>query len=436
MRCCHADFALVEGSDRGFTVGMPTFTFGSGVLTEAGDRARELDLTRVGLFTDRTLAAGEHVASVRDSLTRAGVDVAVYDDVKIEPDDGSFGDATRFASDGRFDGFVSVGGGSVMDTCKAANLYASRPAEFMTYVNAPIGAGQRVPGPLRPHIACPTTAGTGSETTGIAIFTLSSINAKTGIISRRLIPDIALVDPNVTRTLPANVIASTGFDCMSHALEAMTARAWPRRSNPAKGVLRPVSQGANPFSDMLATQALKLVGEFLVRAVRDAADTEARTEMMYAAMLAGVAFNASGCHLPHGLSYPVSGLARNWHVDGYPAGTSLVPHGMAVVLNNPSVWRYLAPSNPIRHLHCACCLGADTKGATAADAGEVLAKRVIEFMRATGMPNGLQALGFGEMDIDALATGSEPQYRVIKNAPVDIGRDELKSLFRAALRYW
>ena len=250
----------------------------------------------------------------------AGVDVAVYDDVQIEPSDRSFHDAIRFAAEGRFDGFVSVGGGSVMDTCKAANLYATHAAEFMSYVNAPIGGGQRVPGALKPHIACPTTIGTGSETTGIAIFTLSSLNAKTGIISRRLIPTIALVDPEVTRTLPAAIVASTGFDCMSHALEATTARAWPRRLNPARGVARPVSQGANPFSDMLAAQALRLVGEFHVRAVRDANDFEARSEMMYAAMLAGIAFNASGCHLPHGLSYPVSGLTRDWHVRGYPEG--------------------------------------------------------------------------------------------------------------------
>ena len=436
MRCCHADFALAEGSDRGFTVGMPTFTFGAGVLAEAGDNARDLGMRRVALFTDRRLAAGEHVAKVRSSLSAAGVDVAVYDAVKIEPDDASFRDAARFAADGRFDGYVSVGGGSVMDTCKVANLYAEHPAEFMAYVNAPIGEGRRVPGPVKPHVACPTTSGTGSETTGIAIFTLRSINAKTGIISRRLIPSVALVDPDVTRSLPATAVAATGFDCMSHALESITARVFPRRLNPAKGVLRPVSQGANPFSDMLATEALKLVGAFLERAVRDASDTEARTEMMYAAMLAGIAFNAAGCHLPHGLSYSVSGLTKDWHVPGYPEGASLVPHGMAVVLNNPSVWRHTAPASPERHLHCAQCLGADVRDARPADAGEALASRVIAMMRATGMPNGLTALGFDESHVDALATGAEPQYRVIRNAPVDIGRDELKRLFRSALRYW
>ena len=436
MSCCHADFAAVDGSDRGFTVGMPTFTFGAGVLAEAGENARELGLKRIALFTDAHMAASEYVATVQWSLATAGVDVAVYRDVAIEPSDESLQEASRFAADGKFDGYVSVGGGSVMDTCKAANLYATHPAEFMSYVNAPIGGGQKVPGRVMPHIACPTTSGTGSETTGIAIFNLRSLNAKTGIISRRLIPDIALIDPTVTATLPKNAVAATGFDCMSHALESLTARAYPQRLNPANGVNRPVSQGANPFSDMLATEALKGVGSYLVRAVNDAADTEARTEMMYAAMLAGIAFNAAGCHLPHGLSYAVSGLTKDWHVPGYPEGRTLVPHGMAVVLNNPSVWRYTAPSCPERHLHGAHCLGADTRGAANSDAGEALATRVIELMRATAMPNGLSALGFDTSHLEALATGAEPQYRVIRNAPKDVGRDDLKALFRAALSYW
>jgi alcohol dehydrogenase class IV len=324
----------------------------------------------------------------------------------------------------------------VIDTCKAANLYATQPADFMTYVNAPIGAGQCVPGPLKPHIACPTTSGTGSEVTGISIFTLTSLNAKTGIISRRLIPTVALVDPDVTRTLPDRIVASTGFDCMSHALESMTARLYPRRLNPAQGIRRPVSQGANPFSDALATQALQSVGKYLVRAVDDASDIEARTEMMYAAMLAGIAFNAAGCHLPHGLSYAVSGLVKDWHVDGYPAGKTLIPHGMAVVLNNPSVWRHTAAVHPERHLRCASALGASTQDAAPEDAGEVLAGRIVELMRATAMPNGLSALGFGDAHVDALARGAEPQYRVIKNAPIDVGHEELRTLFKSAMRYW
>ena len=439
MPCCHADFTLAPDSDKAFTVGMPTFTFGAGCLAEAGEHARELGLSRVALFTDTTLRLSAHVAAVLASLKAAGIDATIYDEVVVEPTTASFQAAARFAAEGSFDGYVSVGGGSVMDTCKAANLYATHPAEFMTYVNAPIGGGQRVPGALKPHIACPTTSGTGSETTGIAIFNLTEINAKTGIISRRLIPTLALIDPEVTATLPRSVVAASGFDCMSHALESLTARPWPRRLNPARGASRPVSQGANPFSDGLATEALKGVGKYLVRAVSDASDMEARTEMMYAAMLSGIAFNAAGCHLPHGLSYPVSGLARDFHLPGYPAGKTLVPHGMAVVLNNPSVWRYTAACCPERHVHGATCLGAeirDVKPGVASEAGEALAGRVIEMMRAAGIPNGLSDLGFGESDIDALALGAEPQWRVIRNAPKDVTRDDLRSLFRAAMRYW
>ena len=436
MACCHADFALTDASDKAFTVGMPTFTFGHGCLGEAGDQARELGLRRAALFTDAALRDSAHVATVSNSLAAAGVDVVIYESVVVEPTTASFKAAAKFAAEGGFDGYVSVGGGSVMDTCKAANLYATYPAEFMTYVNAPIGAGQKVPGPVKPHIACPTTAGTGSETTGIAIFNLTEINAKTGIISRRLIPTVALIDPDVTRTLGKNVMAASGFDCMSHALESLTARAWPRRQNPARGASRPVSQGANPFSDALASEALKAVGKFLVRAVNDAGDVEARTEMMYAATQAGIAFNAAGCHLPHGLSYAVSGLARDFHVPGYPEGKTLVPHGMAVVLNNPSVWRYTAPCAPERHIRAAVCLGGETRGATPEDAGEALAARVIELMRAAGMPNGLAELGFGSGDIDALADGAEPQYRVIRNAPKDVSREDLKALFGSAMRYW
>jgi hydroxyacid-oxoacid transhydrogenase len=436
MSCCHADFALTDSSDRAFTVGMPTFTFGVGCLAEAGEQALEHGLKRVALFTDKSLRNSVHVAAVSASLRTAGVEFVVYDEITVEPTTASFLAAACFASEGRFDGYVSVGGGSVMDTCKAANLYATHPADFMSYVNAPIGGGQKVPGPLKPHIACPTTAGTGSETTGIAIFNLTEINAKTGIISRRLIPTVALIDPTVTLTLPRKVMAASGFDCMSHALESLTARAWPRRLNPARGVNRPVSQGANPFSDALAGEALKAVGKFLVRAVNDASDVEARTEMMFAATQAGIAFNAAGCHLPHGLSYPVSGLTRDFHLDGYPVAKSLVPHGMAVVLNNPSVWRYTAPCSPQRHLYGAACLGAETRDALPEDAGEALAGRVIDMMRATGMPNGLSDLGFTLDDVDALATGSEPQYRVIRNAPKEVSREDLKSLFTAAMRYW
>ena len=437
MSCCHPYFAAGQSGDDAFTIDAPTMVFGTGCLGEAGDHARSLGMTRIALFTDKHVRTLPPVATVVASLRAAGLDHVIYDEVAVEPTDESFKAAARFAQEGKFDGFISVGGGSVIDTCKAANLYAMFPAEFLTYINAPIGGGQPVPGPVQPHIACPTTCGTGSEATGIAIFDLLAMKAKTGIQSRRLRPSTALIDPSVTATLPATIVAASGFDALSHALESLTAISYRKRAQAVRPSLRPPSQGANPWSDAVAAEALRLIGKHLVRAVRDVADVEARTEMMYAATLGGIAFANAGCHLPHGMSYAVSGLVKDdTHFDGYPAGETMVPHGMSVVLNAPSVYRFTACACPDRHLHGAECLGADVRGATPDDAGEIVAQRLIELMQATGIPNGLGAIGFGDADIEALTDGAFPQKRVIGNAPRAVTREDLAQLFGGAMRYW
>ncbi|MEO7760677.1 MAG: hydroxyacid-oxoacid transhydrogenase [Casimicrobiaceae bacterium] len=437
MSCCHPYFAPGQGGDEAFTIDASTMTFGAGSLREAGDHAKALGMTRVALFTDRHVRTLPPVTTVVESLRAAAIDHVIYDAVEVEPTDESFKAAAKFALEGKFDGFVSVGGGSVIDTCKAANLYATYPAEFLTYINAPIGGGQPVPGPVKPHIACPTTCGTGSEATGIAIFDLLAMRAKTGIQSRRLRPTTALIDPSVTATLPATIVAASGFDALSHALESLTAISYRKRAQAARPSLRPPSQGANPWSDAVAAEALRLIGKNLVRAVQDPHDTEARTEMMYAATLGGIAFANAGCHLPHGMSYAVSGLVKDGtHFDGYPRDEAMVPHGMSVVLNAPSVYRFTACACPERHLHGAECLGADVRGATPDDAGEIVAKRLIELMRLTGIPNGLSAIGFGTSDIAALTDGAFPQKRVIGNAPRAVTREDLAGLFDGAMQYW
>lgn len=435
MHCCQY-YRVTGDGDPAFTVELPQFSFGEGVLNEVGAQANALGLARVGLFTDRRVAGLPFFATVLQSLRAAGVDCAIYDEVHVEPTDVSFRAASRFAAQGGFDGFVSVGGGSVMDTCKAANVYSTYPADFLTYINAPIGGGQPIPGPLKPHIACPTTSGTGSECTGIAIFDLLAMKAKTGMISRRMIPTVALVDPLVTRTLPPTIVAASGFDAMSHALESLTARSHALRQRTGLGPARPMNQGANMWSDMGAREALRLVGRYLVRAVNDPSDDEARTNMMYAGMIAGMTFSNAGCHLPHGMSYAVSGLVREFRAPDYPQDEPIVPHGMSVMLNAPAVYRFTAPAAPDRHLEGAQCLGANLRDAAPADAGEVLAKHLIGMMQATRFPGGLAYVGYDESDIDALTDGAYPQQRVIKNAPRDVSKDELRGVFRAALRYW
>ena len=436
MSCCHHYYQLAEGNEGAFAIDVASIAFGRGVLQEAGEHARALGMTRVALFTDATMARLPYVAQVRDSLRAAGLDVAIYDEVQVEPTDQSFLAAAKFAAEGNFDGYVSVGGGSAMDTAKAANLYATWPAEFLDYVNAPVGKGKAVPGPLKPHIACPTTCGTGSACTGIAIFDLLSMLVKTGIASRRLRPSLALIDPATTHTLPKNVVAASGFDILSHALESYTARPYTRRAAPGKPSLRPMSQGANPWSDVGCEAALKLLGQYLERGVNDAADHEARDNLMYAATLAGIAFGNSGVHVPHGMAYSVAGLVRDFHPDGYPGKEPIVPHGMSVVVNAPSVFRFTACACPDRHIAAAGWLGADTRGATDEDAGEVVAKQLIAMMKSTGIPNGIGGVGYGKDDAKALAKGAWAQQRLLTNSPREVTEEGLEGLYLGALKYW
>jgi len=436
MSCCHQYFAPTEGGDTAFSVDISSITFGPGVLGEAGEHAKALGLKRIALFTDRRIAALPFYTTVRDALRSAGIDVVTYDEVQVEPTDQSFLAAARFAAEGNFDGYLSLGGGSVIDTCKAANLYATYPADFLAYVNAPIGEGRPVPGPVKPHIACPTTCGTGSECTGIAIFDLLSMQVKTGIVSKRLKPTLALIDPTTTYSLPANVVAASGFDVLSHALESYTAKSYTRRAKPANPALRPASQGANPWSDIGCEAALKLLGQYMQRAVADAGDTEARDNMMYAATLAGIAFGNAGCHVPHGMSYSVAGLVKDFHPEGYPGEEPMVPHGMSVIVNAPAVFRFNAPACPERHLHGAACLGADVRNAAPEDAGEVVAKQLIAMMKASGIPNGIGGVGYREQDVEALTSGAWAQQRLITNAAREVQRSDLSDMFRGALSYW
>ena len=435
MSCCHYQ-AAGDGFDSAFTVDASRITFGRGCLEELGDRAAALGMTRVALFSDAVVSQLPVFDTAQRSLRAAGIDVIAFTDVHVEPTDESFRQASAFASDVKPDGYVSVGGGSVIDTAKAANLYASYPADFLAYVNAPVGAGTPVPGPLAPHIACPTTSGTGSEVTGIAIFDLLSMEAKTGIASPALRPTEALVDPDCTDTLPAQVVACSGLDVLSHALESFTARPFVRRSAPSRGSLRPMSQGANPWSDLGSREAMRLLGQYLERAVSDDSDREAREQTMWAATLAGIAFGNAGVHVPHAMAYAVAGQVRGFHPEGYPGAEPMVPHGMAVILNAPSVFRHTAHTSPQRHVEAAGDLGADVADVAPEDAGTVLADSLVRLMRAVGMPNGLSAVGYAKADCATLVDGAWPQQRLLQNAPIECDKPTLAELFEGAVRYW
>lgn len=429
-------FAPNENGAETFTVAMPRLTFGRGCLQEVGARCAARGLKRIALFTDPMLDSGPIVSLASQALKRAGIDVAVFSDIRIEPCDATVRRGGKFLDDGNFDAVVSVGGGSVIDTAKAALILASYPGDIMEYFAPPVGAGKTVPGPILPHIACPTTSGTGSECTSITVLRVNALNTKFVIAHPHLLPIEAIVDPQCCDSLPANVMASTGFDLCCHALECYTARAYTQHAAIADPMARQYIQGANPFSDLAAKEALGIVGKYLIRGVADASDHEARDQLMWGATLAGIAFGNSGTHLPHAMSYGVTHLMNNISTEGYEVASPFVPHGISVAVSAPSIFRYTAEAAPERHLEGATHLGADTAGATPDDAGEVLHKQLVSLMQGTQIPNGLQGVGFDETHVKALAESSYRQRRAIANAPRDSNLVDLENMYRAALNYW
>jgi hydroxyacid-oxoacid transhydrogenase len=423
-------------ADMIFTMDTSSVKFGPGATREVGDDMADLGARRVMVVTDPHLTGSQPVAVAVESLRAAGIDAVLYDRARVEPTDRSFEDAISFATAGRFDGYVAVGGGSVIDTAKAANLYATYPAPLLTYVNAPIGDAKPVPGRLKPLIAVPTTAGTGSETTGVAIFDYTALRAKTGIAHRALRPVIGIVDPENTRTLPKMVAAASGLDVLSHAVESYTALPYHRRPAPERPKLRPAYQGSNPISDVWALKAIELVSKYLLRAVYDPADDEARAHMMLAATFAGIGFGNAGVHLPHGMSYPVSGMVKSYRPDGYPVDHALVPHGLSVILCAPAVFRWTSQADPGRHLLAANMMGADTDGVAPREAGELLADAITGLMRKLEVPNGLRAIGYGPEHVDALVQGTVPQHRVTKLSPRPAGEADLRQLFLDSMELW
>jgi len=422
-----------------FEMAVSAIRFGPGVTREIGLDLAELGIRHALVLTDPWMRHLPPTIAVEQSLNDSKVAYTLYDRVRVEPTDVSFREAIEFARGIDFDAIVAVGGGSTIDTAKAVNLYTCHPPEdFLDYVNPPIGKGKPVPGSIKPLFAIPTTAGTGSETTGVAIFDLAHLHAKTGIAHRRLKPTLGYLDPENTRTMPSQVAAATGLDVLSHAIESYTAVHYTERPAPDRPILRPAYQGNNPISDVWSLQALRMVGAYLTRAVEDTSDDEARSQMILASAYAGVGFGNAGVHLPHGMSYPVSGMVkgRGYRQGGYPDSPEMIPHGFSVILNAPAVFRFTAQACPRRHLEAAAALGVNIDNANEADAGKILADRIIAIMERLKAPNGLKALGYTSADISALVEGTLPQHRVTKLSPRPATTEDLARLFEDTMQVY
>lgn len=409
-----------------FQMAASSLRFGPGATEEVGqDLTEYFRCKSVVVFTDRNVRQLPCFQVLLESLERNALHYRVFDNVRVEPSDISFKEAIEYLKrvEGGYDGVVAMGGGSVIDTAKAANLYASHEhASFHDHVNAPTGKGLPVAGPVRPLIAIPTTSGTGSETTGVAIFDDSSTRSKTGIADRHLKPALGIVDPVNTATQPSEVTTFTGLDVLCHAVESYTAlpsrKRFPRPSSP---LMRPAYQGSNPVADVWSLFAVETTAKHLRSAI-DGCD-DSRFAMMMASSAAGMGFGNAGVHLCHGMSYTVSSQAPQT-CRYYRADHALIPHGLSVAVNAPAVFRFTQSADPERHATCARILG-NLEG-NLCDAME-------RFLEKVDVQPGIRQFGYAESDVEALVNGTSQQHRVTKLSPRPVGRHDLEDLFRATL---
>ena len=397
-----------------FTIDSSSIKYGPGATREAGYDLKAFGAQRVMVVVDPNLLESDTVAVVLDSLRRESVDFVVYDRVRVEPSDLSLQAAAEFAAASDFDAYLDVG----------------------DYVNAPIGKGLPVPGPLKPLVAVPTTAGSGSEVSGMAIFGVSGMQVKTAIGHRALRPNMGIIDPDNTRTVPRLVAACVALDVLCPAIEGLSALPYTSRPAPETPGSRPTYQGANPISDIWSERAARMCVQYLPRVLADPGDDEARAQMILASTYGSIGFGNSGTTLAHGMSYPVCGMARDYYPEGYPNDHPMIPHGMGVALMSPAAFRFMGPASPQRFLLAAELMGVDTKDVDPNEAGNVAASVVVDFMRKCGIPNGLRAVGYTEDDVDKLVEGTLPQHRVIKLSPRPASADDFRRMFLESMTLW
>jgi hydroxyacid-oxoacid transhydrogenase len=416
-----------------FTLEATPIKFGPGAAADAGWELKRLGASRVMVVSDPGVIRAGITKRVVAAIEAAGIEALVFDRVRVEPTAESLQEAADFAVDGNFDGFVGVGGGSSLDTAKVADLVATHPAAIMDYVNPPVGEGRKPPSPLQPLLAIPTTAGTGSEATTVAILDIPDQRTKSGISHRYLRPHQGIVDPELLRGVPAEVTSSCGLDVVCHAVESFVSKPYDQREAPESPDDRPPYQGANPVSDVWSAKALEYGGRYLRRAVDDNDDLEARGAMMLAASLAGIGFGSAGVHIPHACAYPIASLKHEYQPPGYPDDHPFVPHGWSVIVTAPAAFRYTFEADPDKHRRAAELIA----GRELPDADEnTLPEILTELMRDVGAPSGVRELGYGEDDIPDLVEGAVKQQRLLVVAPREASEDDLAGIIGDSMENW
>jgi len=416
-----------------FTWGAPPLKFGPGAADEVGFEMQGYGVRRALIVTDPGVSAIGAPQRIADALRRYDIESEIFDGVHVEPTDDSMNKAVEYArAQGEWDGFVAVGGGSAIDTAKAINLLTSHPGELMDYINKPIGKAKTPPGALKPLIAIPTTAGTGSESTAMCILDVLSMKVKTGISHWRLRPTLAVIDPLLTMSLPAEVTAASGMDIVCHAVESYTAKYYTQ-FDPKKPEERVTYCGSNPVSDLWCEKAMGLIATSFRKSVHEGS-LEHRSNMLMAATFAGMGFGNSGVHIPHANAYPIAGMVKDYRPVGYPQDEPMVPHGQSVSLTAPEAFRFSFESAPQRHLRAAELM--DPNAEKHNDAREQLPSVLVALMRDIGIPNGIGGVGYTEDDVPDLVPGTMKQQRLLATCPRTPTEDDIAGILTRSVENW
>ncbi|MEM2091819.1 MAG: iron-containing alcohol dehydrogenase [Candidatus Bathyarchaeia archaeon] len=365
--------------------------FGVDSSKNIGFEAKMLGGSKVLLVTDNNLIRIGVVSDVEDNLLEEGFDVEVFSDVEAEPSIELAETVAEAARAGRYDLVVGIGGGSVLDMAKVASISVTNPGPIRKYVGVNL-----VVRPGIPKILMPTTAGTGSEVTGIAVITLSDEEAKSAIISPYMLSDVAIVDPKLTYSMPPRITASTGLDALSHAVEALMA------------------VNANPVSDALALRSLKIIVRHLLKSYR-VGDAESRFYMSLGSMMAGMAFSNSGVCLGHALAYSFS-------------VTYKIPHGISCGLSLPYAFKFNAPAIRHRIPQIAWAMGIDTEGKRTEELEKAVFIKLLTLLDELNMPKRLIDLSVPKDDVERIARKLLTFTRLIQRNPRIISEDDARNL--------
>ena len=373
----------------------PSLRMGAGLAGQVGEITRPICGDRVLLVTDPGMMATGLVQRATDGLRAAGVAVTLFDQVQADPPESIVLQAAEQARGAT--GVIAFGGGSSLDVAKLAALLAASGQPLAQAYG--IGNAQ---GPRLPLVLVPTTAGTGSEVTPISIVTTGA-SEKMGVVSPLLLPDLALLDPELTLGLPAHVTAATGIDAMVHAIEAYAS----------------VNANNNPISRALAIEALGLMGCMLLRAVQKPDDLEARTGMLLGSMLAGQAFANSPVAAVHALAYPIGGHYK-------------VPHGLSNALVLPHVLRFNAQVAPEAYAELLPHVFPDLPSMGVAEAAYQFAQSMADLSQACGLEQGLREMGIARAALPSLARDAMNQTRLLVNNPRPVDEAAALKIYEAA----